>query len=101
MELLDAGFVRNGWIGVRTAGGRVSWVFVARSVDLVEILCLKVVGFEFFVRNWPGWGDAAMVANLAEVFFPQAKQGSTIEFGVPADEVVGVGMKGFTILVGP
>jgi hypothetical protein len=70
-------------------------------VDLIEVLGLGVVGLELVVAEGPGRGDASVVPELSEIFLTEAHQRRPVKLGVPADEVVGTGMKGFPPVVVP
>jgi hypothetical protein len=70
-------------------------------VHEVELLGLAVVGLELVVADRPGRGDAAVVADLAEVALAQAEQDRAVELRVTADEVLLVGPEGVAVAVDP
>src|SRR5207249_5950616 len=82
-------------------GRRLGRVFAAVAVYLVQVLSLRVIRLQIFVRDRPRWGNTAVVPNLAEIFFPQAEQRRSIELRVPTNVIVRVRMEVFAILVEP
>ena len=92
-QLLDAGFVGHRRVGVLRARMALARVLAVLAVHEVEVLGLRVVGLEVVVGDRPGRGDAAVVAQLAEVLRSQPEQGRPVELGVAADVVVDLGLE--------
>jgi hypothetical protein len=72
-QVLDAQLVADRRVQVRGAGGRLGRVFAAGAVDVIQPLRLGVVGLEVVVADGPGRGQAAVVADLAEVLLAEAE----------------------------
>src|SRR5215510_14530650 len=70
-------------------------------MHVIEPLRFCVIRFYVFVTNWPGRRDAAVMANFAEVFFPEAEQRGAVEFRIAADVVIGVRMELSAVFVVP
>ena len=100
-ELLDAGLVGDRRVGVLRAGVALARVLAVLAVHQVEVLGLGVVGLEVVVGDGPGRGDAAVVAQLAEVLRSQPEQGRPVELGVAADVVVDLGLEVAAVPVVP
>src|SRR5215469_8366486 len=87
--------------GIGRVGWRFGGILPAIAVYLIEVFCLRVVRFQIVIADRPRRGDSAVVAQLAEVFLPQAEKRRTIELGISAHVIVCVRMKFFPILVEP
>src|SRR6516165_8254038 len=87
--------------GIRRVGWRFGGILPAIAVYLIEILRLCVIRLQIVIADWPRRGDATVVAQLAEVFLPQAKECRAIELGVAAHVIVGVRMKLLAVLIEP
>src|SRR5262249_34704849 len=90
---------RRMWVG--SAGGWIRGIFRPAAVDLVEMLGLRIIGFQVFVRDRPRGRETAPVLDLAEVLPAKAEERGAVELGVAAHPVVGVGMKLPTFSVAP
>src|SRR5215475_14858966 len=93
MQLLDARLMRHSRERIGRAGRRLGWVFAARTVHLVHLLGLGVVGLYVFVADGPGRRDAVVMLELAEVFLAQTVERRAIHLGGAADEVVDTGLE--------
>src|SRR5262249_45419513 len=82
---------RRMWVG--SAGGWIRGIFRPAAVDLVEMLGLRIIGFEVLVRDRPRGRETAPVLDLAEVLPAKAEERGAVELGVTAHPVVGVGME--------
>jgi hypothetical protein len=100
-ELLDPRLVRHSGMRVRRTGRRLRRVLASRSVNLVDLLGLRVVRLEVVVRDRPGRRDAVVVAKLAEVLCAQPVEGGTVELRGPADVVVDLRLERFAVRVVP
>ena len=100
-ELLDARLVRYGGVRIGAAGGRFGGVLGAGAVHFVELLGPGVVGLHRLVGDWPGGGDAAVVAQLAEVLFAHPVERGAVELGGAADVVVDLRLEGLAGAVIP
>ena len=100
-KLLDAGLVTHRRMSIGTASMWFRWIFPLIPVHMIKLLCLSIVGFHILVTDRPGRRNTALMVNLAEVLFAQAKQGGAVKLGIAADVVVGVGVQLFAILVVP
>src|SRR5215510_3016110 len=101
MQMLNALLVTDCRILVRRAGPGLRRIFTAIPVHLVEVFSLGVVRLQFVITNRPSRRNAAVMTNLAKIFFAQTKQRRTIKLGVPAYVVICVRMKLLTIRVTP
>src|SRR5262249_46032937 len=88
-------------VRVGRACGRFDRIFTAVAVDVIEPLRFGVIRLYIFITDRPGRREAAVMANLAEVFFTKAEQRGTVEFRIAADVIVGMGMELFAVLVMP
>jgi hypothetical protein len=86
-ELLDPRFVLDRPERVRHAAQPLGGILTVAAVDPVEVLGLGVVRLEVGIADGPRGGQAAVVANLAEVLRPQAEQRGPVELGVSPDVV--------------
>ncbi len=93
-ELCDARLVRDGGVGVGRARRRFGGVLAARPVHFVELLGLRVVGLHLLVGDRPCGGDAAVVAQLAEVLFAHPVQRRAVQLGGAPDVVVDLRLEG-------
>jgi hypothetical protein len=87
-ELLDARLVRDRRVRVVVACMRLGRILAARSVNLVELLRLRVVRLELLVGDRPRGRDAVVVLELAEVLLAKAVERGAVQLGRAADEVV-------------
>ena len=100
-KLLDPRLVGHRWEGIRSARRRLRGVLPPRAVHLVQLLRLRVVGLQLVVGDRPGGRDPVVVAELAEVLFPEPVQRGPVELGRPADEVVHLGLERLALYVVP
>src|SRR5207249_7047025 len=100
-DRLDARLVADRGMEVRSARGRLGRVAPPEAVHLVELLGLGVVALEILVADRPGGGDAAVMADLAEVLLPHPDERRAVELRVPADVVVGAGVELPAVPVAP
>src|SRR5687767_13145956 len=101
VQVLYALFMADGGILIRGTGPGLGWILTAVAVYLVQMLGLRVIGFEFLIADGPGGGNSAVMSNFTEIFFAQAKESSTVELRVTADEIVGVRMQVLPFTVAP
>src|SRR5215813_5696543 len=87
--------------GIGRVGGRFGGILPAIAMYLVEIFSLRVVWLQIVIADRPRRRDSAVVAQLAEVFFPQAEERRAVELGVAAYAIICVRMKFFPVLVEP
>ena len=87
-ELLDPWLVLHRRVAVLLAGVALGGVLAVLAVHQVEMLGLGVIRLEVLVAHRPRRGDAAVVAQLAEVLRAQPEQRRAVELGVAADVVV-------------
>jgi hypothetical protein len=101
VQLLDPRLVGNRRMPVGRAGRWIGGVLAALAMHLVEMFGLGVVRLQRFVRNGPRRGHTAVVLELAEVLFAEPEERRTVELGVAADEVIGVGVQRLSVPVAP
>src|SRR5262249_1468933 len=101
VELLDARLVGDGWVRERTGSRRLERILAGLPVHEGELLRLGVVRLAIVVRGAPLGGDAAVVADFAEVALAQAEEDGTVDLGVAADEVLRVWPERRAVLVVP
>ena len=92
-QVLQARLVAHRRVRVWLAGVGVRRVLAALAVHVVHALRARVVGLHLVIGQRPGWRDAAMVPQLAEVRLAQAEQRGAVELGVAAHRVVRVRMQ--------
>src|SRR5271165_2016726 len=100
-QLLNARLMTDGGPRIGSVGRWFGRIFSTIAVHLIEVLSLGVIRFQIVVADRPSGRDAAVVAQLAEIFLAQPEQSSTVKLGVAADVVVGMRMKFLAILVEP
>ncbi|BCJ40062.1 hypothetical protein GCM10010168_29200 [Actinoplanes ianthinogenes] len=100
-ELLDARLVLHRRVRVLPARRTLGRVLAVQPVHAVQVLGLAVPRFQVGVGDRPRRGDAAVVAQLAEVLRAQPEQRRAVELGVPADVVVDLGRELVTLGVEP
>ena len=98
---LDARLVRDRREGVRRRCRRLGGVLAASAVHLVQLFGLGVVRLQHVVVDRPRRRDPAVVLELAEVALSQPVQGSAVELGRSAHEVVDLGLERLAVLVVP
>ena len=76
-------------------------ILAVRTMHLVEVLGLGVVGLEIVVADRPGWRDPVVVADLAEIGRPQPKQRRTVELRVATDVIVHFRREFVAVLIEP
>src|SRR5215510_11796494 len=101
MQMLNALLVTDCRILVGRAGPGLGRIFTAIPVHLVEVFSLGVVRLQFVITNRPSRRNAAVMTNLAKIFFPQTKQCCAVKFGVAANVIVRVRMQFLTVRVTP
>src|ERR1051326_2606063 len=70
-------------------------------MNVIKIFGLGVIMLEFIVANRPSRRDSAVMLQLAEVFFAEAKQSRAIKLCVSPNVVVGMRMQVFAVLIEP
>src|SRR5215469_14482153 len=88
-------------VRIRPAPGRLSGIFSAPAVNVIEPLGLQIVWFKIIVGNRPGRGNPAEVLDFSKVFPAQTEQGRAVELRVSTDVVIRVRMERLTVLVAP
>src|ERR1051325_2769344 len=99
--MLNALFVTDSRVLVWRAGPGLCRIFTAVAVYLVKMLGLRVIRFQLVVADGPSGRDAAVMANLTEVFSTQTKESSAVKLRIPTDEVVGVRVQFLAIAIAP
>ena len=92
-ELCDTRLVRDGRPGIRGACRRISRVDPVLPVHLIELFGLGVVGLDLFVADGPGGRHAVVMAQLAEILFPEAIERGAEHLGGAADKIVDLGLE--------
>ena len=100
-ELLDPRLVRHGGMRVGRARRRLGRVLAARAVDVVVLLCERVVRLQLVVGDRPGRRDAVVMLQLAEVLLAKPVQGGAVHLRRSTDEVVDTGLEGLAARVVP
>ena len=101
VELLDPGLVAHRGVGEVGAARTLGWILARRTVDVVQLLGLRVERLEVLVRERPGRREAAVVLQYPEVFGPQPEERRPVELRVPADVVVLLGRELVPVVVEP
>src|SRR5690606_4929764 len=78
-ELLDAWFVADGRMRILRADRWFGRILAVETVDLVELLGLRVVGLHLLVPYGPGRRNPVVVMQDAEVFGAQPEEGGSVE----------------------
>src|SRR6185503_21102596 len=99
--MLNALFVTDCRILVRRAGPGFRRIFTTIPVYVIEVLGLGVIRFQLVVTDRPGRRDAAMMTNLAEVFFAQTKERRAVELCITADEIIRVRVQCLPVAIAP
>src|SRR5574339_236806 len=92
-ELLNARLMTHRRVRVRRAAMRLRWIFPLIAMHVIEPFGFSVIGFHVFVVERPGRRNPAVMMDLAEVLFTQAKERGAVELGVAANVVIRVRMK--------
>src|SRR5215471_6930789 len=100
-ELLDARFMRYGWIGIWRTRWRLGRVCAAFAVNLIHLLGLRVKRLHVVVADGPGRRNPVVFAQLPEILLAQTVQGSTVHFGGATDKVMDLWLEGFPVAVVP
>src|SRR5689334_16458693 len=100
-EPLDTWLVRDRGVWKRSRAPRFGRVFAGLAVNQVQPLGLCVVGLEVVVGDRPRRRDAAVMSHFSEVALAQPEQDRAVELGVPADEVLLMGLVRIPVLVVP
>src|SRR5207237_9416560 len=90
-DRLDARLVADRGVEVWRARRRLGRIAPPEAVHLVELLRLGVVRLEVVLVDRPGGGDAAVMADLAEVLLPHPEECRAVGPPVPADRAMGAG----------
>src|SRR6476660_1077461 len=69
VQMLTTLLVTDGRIFVGRARVWFCWIFAARTVHLIEVFSFGVIGFQLVVADGPRRRYAAVMTNLAKVFF--------------------------------
>jgi hypothetical protein len=70
---LHSWLVAHWRIWVRATGRGFGWVHAAFAMDVIEMFGLQVVGLKILVRDGPGGGDPAIMADFPKIFFTQSE----------------------------
>lgn len=81
-QLLNARLMANGGPGIRGVSGWLGGIFSTISVDLIEILRLRVVRLHIVIADRPSRGDSAMMTQFPEIFFAQSDQRSPVKLRI-------------------
>src|ERR1041384_7878890 len=69
VQMLNALFVTHGWIFIRSTGPGLSRIFTSITVYLIKVFGFGVIRLQLVITDGPGRRDAAVMTNLAKVFF--------------------------------
>src|SRR5437667_8811976 len=100
-QLLNARFMADCGPRIVRSRRRFGRILAAIAVHLVQVFRLSVVRLQIVVADRPCGRNAAVVAQLAEVFLAKAEQCRAVKLGVSANVVVGVRMQVLAVLVEP
>src|SRR5215471_13166987 len=100
-ELLDARFMRYGWIGIWRTRRGLGRVCAAFAVNLIHLLGLRVKRLHVVVADGPGRRNPVVFAQLPEILLAQTVQGSAVHFGGATDKVMDLRLEWFPIGVVP
>src|SRR5215472_14169815 len=87
-NILHSWLMAHEWTAIWLAGPGLSGIAAPLSVDLIEIFRLSIVRFELVVADGPCGRNAAVMAQLAKIFFAKTEKRCAIEFCVSTNVVV-------------
>ena len=90
VQMLNALLVTDCRILVRRAGPGLGRILIAIAVYLVKVFGFGVLRLELDVTDGPRRRDAAVMANLAEVFFSQTEESGAVKLRVTTDKIIRV-----------
>src|SRR5262249_46715234 len=83
-QLLNAQFMADRWKSVWFAGGWFCRIFSANTMNVIQIFGFAVIRLQVVIRNGPRRRNAAVMAQLSKILFPQAHEGCAVELRIAA-----------------
>src|SRR5215472_17270789 len=100
-ELLDARFMRYGWIGIWRTRWRLGRVCATFAVNLIHLLGLRVKRLHVVVADGPGQRNPVVFAQLPEILLAQTVQVFFLNVAATTEKVMDLRLEWFPIGVVP